>query len=86
MDFTFRRRGVLAISIAILKAARKGIRTTHLLYSARLSCEQLNRYIDLLEDRDFIERRGTLYKTTDRGFELIEEFESSPLTRSILTT
>lgn len=76
----------MAISVAILKAAKNGVRMTHLLSSVSLSYEQFIRYIEFLEARGFIKGQGTLYQTTDKGLKLIEEFESSPLIRSVLAT
>jgi predicted transcriptional regulator len=88
MDLAFpsKRRNSLVISIAILKAAKKGIRKTRLLASLSLSCEQFTRYIELLKVHGFVEECGNLYQTTNEGLELIEEFNSSSLIRSILGT
>jgi len=88
MDLTFqsKRRNSLVISIAILKAAKKGIRKTRLLASLSLSYEQFTRYIELLKAHGFVEECGNLYQTTNEGLELIEEFNSSSLIRSILGT
>lgn len=81
-----RRRGTLAISIAILKTAKKGVLKTRLISSVALSYEQSMRYLEFLKTNEFIETYGNLYKTTEKGLELIEEFESSPLTQSVVTT
>ena len=88
MNLTFpsKKRDSLAISIAILKAAKKGTRKTRLLSSVSLSCEQFARYTEFLKARGFIEECGNLYQTTSEGFKLIEEFESSSLIQSVLTT
>ncbi len=81
-----RRRGTLVITVAILKASKKGILKTHILGSVALSYAQTNRYLEFLEANDFIEKYENMYRTTEKGLELIEEFKSSPLVRSILTT
>jgi predicted transcriptional regulator len=88
MDLTFpsKRRDSLVISIAILKAAKKGIGKTHLLSSVSMSCLQFARYVEFLKAHGFIEERGNWYQTTSEGLELIEEFESSSLIRSVLAT
>lgn len=88
MDLTSpsKRRSSLVISIAILKAAKKGIRKTHLLSSVCLSYEQSIKYIELLKVHGFIEEHDNSYQTTKEGFQLIEEFESSSLIRSVLAT
>jgi len=84
--FPSRRRGSLVISVTILKAAKKGIRKTHILTSVSLSYEQFTRYIKFLKAHGFIKEHDTLLHTTDKGLELIEEFDSSRLIRSVLPT
>ncbi len=74
----------MVIIVSILDAARDGIRKTHLLYSVGLSYEQLCRYVGYLKANGFVEKGGDLLRTTEKGLELIKEFESSPLTRSVL--
>lgn len=76
----------MVISVNILKAAKNGVRKTRLLSSVSLSYEQLIRYIKFLKARGFIKEHETLYQTTDKGLELIEEFDSSRLIRSVLAT
>jgi len=84
--FPSKRRGSLVISVTILKAAKNGVRRTHILTSVSLSYEQFTRYIKFLKARGFIKERDTLLHTTDEGLELIEEFDSSQLIRSVLPT
>ena len=86
LTYPFKRRGSLVISVVILKAAKNGVRITHLLNSASLSYRQLIRYIEFLKAHGFIKECNTLYQTTDKGSELIEEFDSSPLIRTVLAT
>jgi predicted transcriptional regulator len=81
-----KRRSSLVISVAILKAAKKDVKKTHLLCSLSLSYGQLIRYIEFLKAHGFIKECDTSYHTTDKGLELIEEFESSSLIRSIVAT
>ena len=76
----------MVISVTILKAAKNGIRKTHLLTSVSLSYEQFTRYIEFLKTCGFIKEHETLLQTTDKGLELIEEFDSSQLIRSVLST
>jgi predicted transcriptional regulator len=87
MNITFpsKRRSSLVISVAILKAAKSGVKKTHLLSSLSLSYEQLTRYVEFLKVEGFIRECGTSYQTTNKGLELIEEFDSSSLIRSVLT-
>jgi len=88
LDLTFpsKRRSPLVISIAILKAARRGTRKTHLLCSVSMNFGQFTKYIEFLKAHGFIEEHGNWYQTTKEGFELIEEFESSSLIRSVLVS
>ena len=76
----------MVISVDILKAAKNGVRITRLLSSVSLSYEQFTRYIEFLKARGFIKEYDALYRTTDKGLELIEEFDSSRLIRSVLAT
>jgi len=88
MNLTFpsKRRSSLVISVAILKAAKNSVKKTHLLTSLSLSYEQFTRYIEFLKAYGFIREYDTSYQTTDKGLELIEEFDSSSLIRSVLAT
>jgi len=82
--FPSKRRENLIISLAILKAARRGIRKTHLIRQVSMSYEQFKKYAAFLKAYGFIGESNTFYKTTEKGVKLIEEFESSPLIRSVL--
>lgn len=82
----FKRRESLVISIAILKAAKHGIRKTHLLSSVSMSSEQFTKYTEFLKAQGFVEEYGNFYQTTKEGLELIEEFDSSSLIQSVLAT
>jgi len=87
MAFQSRRRGRLAISVAILKAAKKGTKITHLMTSVHLSYEQATRYVQFLRARGFVRyKHDALYQTTEKGFQLIEEFDSSSLIRKVVAT
>lgn len=81
-----KRRSSLAISVAILKAAKNGVRKTHLLSRVSLSYEQLARYIEFLKTRGLIKEYGNSYQTTSEGLKLIEKVDSSSLIRSVLAT
>lgn len=83
--FPSQRREYLIISIAILKAAKNGVRKSHLISSVSLSYEQFVRYTSFLKSQGFITEDKTFYRTTNKGLGLIEEFESSPLIRGMLT-
>jgi len=84
MNFPSKKRESLVISIAILKAASKGIRKTRLISSVSLSYELFIKYIQFLKVHGFIEEHDGLYQTTEKGLELIKELDSSMLIRSVL--
>jgi predicted transcriptional regulator len=86
LPFPSKRRSSLVISIAILKAAKNGIKKTHLLTSVSLSYDQFIRYVEFLKVHGFIREYDTSYQTTNDGLRLIEEFDSSSLIRSVLAT
>jgi predicted transcriptional regulator len=88
MNLTFpsKRRSSLIISVATLKAAKEGVRQTHLLSSVSLSYVQFRRYIEFLKTHGFIEEKDCIYQTTEKGLSLIEEFDSSSLIQSVLVT
>lgn len=86
MKYPFKRRESLAISLAILKAARHCIKKTQLLSSASLSFSQFTMYAEMLEAQGLLKKSDRSYQTTKRGLELIEEVESSSLIRSILVS
>lgn len=86
MDLAFpsKRRSSLVISVAILRAAKKGIKKTNLLSSVSLSYEQSTRYIKFLKTHKLITECDRLFQTTEEGMVLIEEYDSSSLIRSFL--
>ncbi len=63
------RRSRTAISVEILKAAMEGARKTHIVYSANLNFDMVNRYLVMLEDKGLIEHKGNIYVTTAKGKE-----------------
>jgi predicted transcriptional regulator len=77
-------REYLIISVTVLKAAKGGIRKSHLISSVAFRYDQFVRYTSFLKSQGFIKEDKTLFQTTNQDRELIEEFESSPLMRSML--
>ncbi|WP_292487005.1 winged helix-turn-helix domain-containing protein [Methanohalobium sp.] len=55
------------ISEEILNAAIEGAKKTHLVYSANLNFDIINKYLDMLEEKGLIEKEGNLYVTTEKG-------------------
>lgn len=64
----------------ILEICTEGALRTHIMYRCNLNTIQTRKYLDLLEDRELLElegneaRRGTIYKTTDKGMEYVRAF------------
>lgn len=63
------RRSRTAISVEILKAAMEGAKKTHIVYSANLNFDMVNRYLVMLEEKGLIEHKGNMYVTTTKGKE-----------------
>ncbi|WMW22671.1 winged helix-turn-helix domain-containing protein [Methanolobus mangrovi] len=66
------RRSRTAISVEILKAALEGAKKTHIVYSANLNFDMVNRYLEMLEEKGLLEHKGNLYITTAKGKEFQE--------------
>ena len=61
------RRNKLEISVEILNAAIDGAKKTHIVYSANLNFDVVNRYLEMLEKKGLIEQNEDLYMTTEEG-------------------
>lgn len=78
-----RRRDRHDIAIAILRAAQLPLHKTHLMYRARLSYAQLNKYLASMIRSGLIENHRTegkkrddvLYKTTEKGMIFVKNLE-----------
>lgn len=78
------RRGWHDIIAEILKIARSGKLKTHIMFKARLSHEQANKYLPFLVNKGLIENltvkkkklRRKLYRTTQKGIRLMKIVES----------
>jgi len=88
---TSTRRSHLEIKLDMLRAARKPILKTRLMYAVNLSYAPLERYLGqliargLIEKREVPPRRGRgrrdgrlrgLYTTTERGLQMLQYLES----------
>ena len=70
-----KRRVRHEIIMEILKLAKKGIKKTDILFKARLSFYMLEKYLDALKEADFITEESGIWKTTEKGFHVIEACE-----------
>lgn len=69
---TFERRGRHDIIMEILKSAIKGTKKTRIMYKARLSFSQLEKYLNPLSTAGFIAEESGIWKTTEKGLHAIE--------------
>jgi len=67
-----RRRGRHGIVVEILKIARNGAKKTKIMYKARLSYSQLEKYLNALRKEGFINEESGVWKTTERGLDVIK--------------
>ena len=67
-----RRRGRHGIVVEILEIARNGAKKTKIMYKARLSYSQLEKYLNALRKEGFITEESGVWKTTERGLDVIK--------------
>jgi predicted transcriptional regulator len=68
------RRGKLEIVIDILTVALGGAGKTEIVYKANLNFARIDRYIPFLKERGLLENSGSVYKTTEKGEELLRGY------------
>ncbi len=69
------RRARHDIIMEILKIAKGGIQKTNMMYKARLSHAQLEKYLKALKERGFVSQGDGVWTTTDEGAKVIEACE-----------
>lgn len=69
---TSKRRDRHDIIIEILKMAKNGARKTKIMKKAALSYFQLEKYLNALKEADFLTEESGIWKTTEKGFHVIE--------------
>ena len=75
-----RRSKVSILKDVLSTISQKGgkAKPTHILYGANLSSDRLKKYLDMLVQEGFIERKtedgGSVYLLTDKGREFIDGF------------
>jgi len=60
------------IIMDVLRLAKNGTKKTRIMYEARLSYSQLERYLNALKMADFITEELGTWKTTEKGLHVIE--------------
>lgn len=56
----------------ILEVGRRGAKKTNIMYKARLSHAQLEKYLSALKKENFIVEESGVWKTTERGKNVID--------------
>jgi predicted transcriptional regulator len=72
-----RRRNAMEVAANILEEARLGINKTRLVYRTNLNHLLIQRYIDVLIDKNLLEvvpNPHPIYRTTPKGIGLLNEF------------
>jgi len=59
----------------ILKAAKKGMKKTHIMYKAKLSFDMIEKYLSALKEEDFITEESGVWKTTEKGLHVMKACE-----------
>ncbi|MDH5419645.1 MAG: winged helix-turn-helix domain-containing protein [Candidatus Bathyarchaeota archaeon] len=67
-----RRRVRHDIIIGILETARHGKLKTHIMKEVKLNFRQLQYYLNQLLSKNFIRKEGNIYRTTEKGLDVIE--------------
>lgn len=75
VEVTRRRRERHDIIMEILKEAKSGTKKTHILSRVGLSFDQTQKYLNALEKAEFITEESGFWKTTEKGFHVIEACE-----------
>jgi predicted transcriptional regulator len=68
------RRGKLEIIVDILNVCKDGALKTEIVYKANLNFKRVDRYIPFLEKRQLLENSGSIYTTTDKGYEFLDNY------------
>lgn len=68
------RRGKLEILVDILTVCRGGALKTEIVYKANLNFKRVDRYIPFLQKRLLLQNSGSIYTTTDKGDEFLDNY------------
>ena len=76
-----KRRSTFQILTEILKIAQNGVKKSHIVYRANLNFNTFNKYLESLKTAGLMigpTSGNRFYKTTEKGFEYLNNFESFP--------
>jgi predicted transcriptional regulator len=68
----WKNRGRQDIIMDILRTAKQGNTKTRLIDKANLSSAQCNKYLENLKNADYISEENGIWKTTNRGLQVID--------------
>jgi predicted transcriptional regulator len=82
-SFGIRKRSDIDIMADILSEANRGTKKTHIMYKCNLSHKQLQVYLQLLLDMEFLmtpqkkeNQKFDYFRTTPKGFEFIDAYRT----------
>ena len=67
-----RRRVRHDIVLRVLETARDGKLKTHIMKEVKLNFRQLQYYLNHLVSKNFVKKENNLYRTTEKGLDVIE--------------
>jgi predicted transcriptional regulator len=73
-----KRRSRTEIAVDILRVSMKGIRKSHIVCEANVNFNIASKYLEILNEKEFISHENGLFITTDKGkvfFEMAKEFK-----------
>ena len=70
-----KKRGKHAITVEILKLAKKGVNKTKIMYEGKLSFFQLKKYLGSLQKSGHLKKDKKTYKTTDKGLAYLDNIQ-----------
>ncbi len=68
-----RKREKIEIIIEILELCNSGVPKTYLVFKSNLNFKSVNSFLDIMEERGFIERRTSKFWTTNKGRVFLEQ-------------
>ena len=61
------RRSKNEVAVDILRVAMKGATKTHIIYETKLNFTVVQKYIEMLNEKELIRRENGIFITTDKG-------------------
>lgn len=79
------RRNNLDIYAEIIEVANGGAKKTKMVYKCNLNFKIIKKYIEILIEKEFIENKGKLYFSTEKGKSFLTQYKKfiAPLTEEM---